>query len=54
MDHVLPIQDKVNMGVMLMKGESTLPRTSDLDPHNQMHFSVITRTSTFFVGLTPL
>ena len=36
---------QVDLGVIAVKGITTLPRCSELKPHHQMHFSVIPRTS---------
>ena len=41
------------MGVMAMKGFFTLSRSPELEPHHQMQFSVIPKTS-LFGRLAPL
>ena len=38
------------MGVMLIKGYSTLPRSPELKPHHQMQFNDISRKKTFWRG----
>ena len=41
---------RVYLGVMVLKGYYTLLRAPELEPHHQMLFSVISRTSLFFGG----
>ena len=36
---------RVSLGVIAMKRYSTFPKASELEPHHQMQFSVILRTS---------
>ena len=36
---MLPLQVRVDLGVMAMKRYSALPRSQELDPHHQMQFS---------------
>ena len=50
---VLSLQVRVNLGVMAMKRYSTLPRSPELKPYNQMQFSVISR-ALVGIGLTSL
>ena len=38
---VLPLLIRVDLGVMAIKGYSTLPRSQELEPYYQMQFSVI-------------
>ena len=33
---VLPLQISVDQGIMAMKGYSTFPKASEVEPHNQM------------------
>ena len=35
----------MDLGVIAMKGYSTLPRGLELEPEHQMHFSVLARTT---------
>ena len=44
---ILPLQVRVNLGFMPMKGYYTLLRPPELEPHYQMQFSVILRTPLF-------
>ena len=37
----------VDLGVIAMKGDSTFPIASELEPHHQMQFNVIPRTHTY-------
>ena len=41
---VLPLWARVDLGVMTMKGYSTFPQISGLEPHHQMQFSVTSKT----------
>ena len=41
---------RMDLGVMAMKGYSTLPKLPELKPYHQMQFSVISRTPLFFGG----
>ena len=41
---VLPPRIRVDLAVMGIKRYSTFPKTSALEPHHQMQFSVITKT----------
>ena len=43
-EQVLPLQVTVDLGVMLMKEYFTFLKVPGLEFHNQMHFSVISRT----------
>ena len=45
---------RVNLGIMALKGYSTLSRSPELEPHHQMLFSVIFRHSLQCGCLTPL
>ena len=45
--YVLLLWVKVDQGVMAIKGYSTLPKASGLDPYYWMQFSNILRTSLF-------
>ena len=51
---VLPLRFTVDLGVMAIKEYFPLFRSPELEPHNQMQFSVIPRTLHFFFfgGLT--
>ena len=40
---ILPIQVRVDLRVMPMKGSSTFLKALGLEPHHQMQFSVIPR-----------
>ena len=44
---MLPLWVRVDLVVMAMKGHSTLPRSSELEPHHQMQFCIISRTPLF-------
>ena len=46
---VLPLQFRVDLGVMAMKRYSTFFKSPELEPHFQMQFSVIPDTH-FLVG----
>ena len=50
---VLPLQVKVNLVLMVKKGYSIFPKTPELKPHHQMHFTVTPRTLIFWNALTP-
>ena len=47
---VLPLKIKVDLGIMAMKGYSTLPRSPELEPHHQMLFSIIPGSPIFCRG----
>ena len=38
---VLTLWARMNQGVMAMKGNATLPKSSELESHHQMQFSII-------------
>ena len=40
MEHIKPLQVRVDLRVRIMKGYSTLPIVLDIDPHHQTQFSV--------------
>ena len=44
---VLQLQLEVDMGVMAMKVYSIVSKSSELDPHYQMQFSILPRTFLF-------
>ena len=49
----IPVLVRVDLGVMTMKGYSTLLKAARIEPHHQIQFNVISRT--FVLGcLTPL
>ena len=50
---VLPLQVRVDLGVMVMKEYPTLLRSPELEPHHQMWFSLIL-SSPFLWGLLSL
>ena len=41
---VLPLQVREDLGVMTMKEYSTFPRAPELEPYDQMQFTIIPRT----------
>ena len=41
----LSLRDRVDLGVMAMKGYYTFPKALGLDTHHQMQFDIIYRTS---------
>ena len=45
----LPLQVRVDLGVMVMKGYSTLSRSLKLEPNLWMQFTVIPSTPLFWV-----
>ena len=47
---IIPLQVRVDLEIMAMKGYSTLPRSPELEPHHQMHFIVIPRIPQFGRG----
>ena len=47
----LPRQIKVDLGVMAMKGYSTLPRSLELELHHLIQFSILSGTP-FFCGVS--
>ena len=49
---VLPLQVRVDMGLMTIKGYSTFPRSQDLEPHHQMLFNIILRTILFWESMS--
>ena len=49
---VLPLQVRIDLRVMAMKGYSILLRPPEMEPHNQMQFSVILRTSKYYFYLS--
>ena len=51
-DQLLPIRVRVDLGIILMKGYSKLFGYPEVEPHHQMLFSVISRTSIGREGLT--
>ena len=51
---VLPLRVRVELEVTVIKGYSTLPRSPQIEPHYQLEFSVMPRTSFFRVNLNPL
>ena len=44
---ILPLQDRVELGIMAMKGLFPFLISSELERHHQMKFSVIIRTLIF-------
>ena len=41
---VLPLQIRVDLGIMAVNGYSTLSRSPELESHHQMQFSILPRT----------
>ena len=48
---ITPINFRVDLGVMAKKNDITLPKFPELEPHDQMLFNVIQRTSLFCYGI---
>ena len=51
---VLPLQAKVNMGIIAMKRHSIFLRAPELDPYHQIQLHIILRIIFFGEGLIPM
>ena len=52
-EQIVPLQFRVDLGVMVMKRFFTLPRLPELEPRHQMQFTVMPKTHLYFFILSP-
>ena len=48
---VIPLQDRVELGVMAMNGYFILPWTPELELHHKLQFSIIPKTNLFWIRI---